>query len=1448
MTGKDITLQGLKQALPLFAALTAAGLAGNYFSYEIFFNIQFIFGSIFAMLALQMLGLRYGVLAAVLISSITYLRWNHPYAIIIMTAEVLFVGLLNRRKSTGIVEADTIYWVCIGMPLAYFFYHGIMHLPMSNTTLTMVKQTVNGIANTLAARLIFMAASSRFRKTSFSLRELVFNILAFFVLTASLSLLAVQSRKELTDTDRSIRGSLGFSKERISGNIDKWLKANLEVIAYVAKESEKQPVARMQQIVELTVDTHRDLIRIGIMDGSAVSRAYAPRIDELGHSNIGKSFADRDYLPALKQTLKPMLSEIMTGRVGVPSPVAALLVPIVLQGEYAGYVGVILNLQGLQQLIALNAQGQMVQGLLFTLVDSHNRVIVTNRTDLKVMDTFTRGPGDFTQHDDGISQWVPLSHKNTPVSERWKRSFYVAESRIGDLSEWKLILELPIAPVQKKLFEKYAAYFGEVFVMLLVALLLAKLLSQWLVSSLEELSTVSADVPSKLLTSEAITWPRSRIVETQHLVDNFLEMTLALAHQFEEIRNINRALEERVRERTQKLQESEQRFRSQYRWLPVPAYTWRNEGDDFMLIDCNMAAELITGGKISTYFGAKASQFYKDREDIVADMQTCHKQQEHIRREMTYTFVSSGETKDFHVDYIFVPPDMVVVYTEDTTERTRAANALRESEERLRLALSSAGQGWFDLEVQTGKVTVSPEYVSLIGYDPEEFSTSLNEWIENIHPEDRDAVVSEYRACLATGGPRTMEYRRRAKSGDWKWISSVGKIVEFDAGHKPVRMIGIHTDITGRKKAEEVLTASSARLKTLIDNIRDGVLFEDENRKILYTNQQFCDLFRIPAPPEALIGADCRNAAQECCSLFACPEGFLCGLEGLLVRQEVVTGEECLMADGRVLERDYAPIIIGGEHRGNLWTYQDITQRKQAEEQLRHSEQLLQDVTSNLGVGIYVFNPDSKISFMNPMAEHLWGWTKEELNEKGAHDLVHYLRPDGSPLPLAECRVHGVIAQQTAYVSSDEVFVRRDGTVFPVSIISTPLMKEGAVVGSVTAFRDITEDKKMEEEVRKAQKLESVGVLAGGIAHDFNNLLTGIMGNISLGKMFLAEGKSERVAELLDNAEEASEAAKELSFRLLTFSKGGDPVRKISSIEGILRRSAALALSGSNVAASFVLPRDLWPIEIDEGQMLQVFNNIIINAREAMPGGGTVMITGENITITGGESASLKKGHYAKISVKDTGSGISRMNLDRIFDPYFSTKGLGSRKGTGLGLSICMSVINKHDGHISVESQEGEGTTFHIWLPASAEGYAAGEPGLTKTESGSRKILFMDDDERIRNLVENMMEFLGCEVTFANNGAEAIEIFNRTKASGKSYDAVILDLTIQGGMGGDQAVKRLLEIDPGVKAVISSGYADSPVLKHFREYGFVEALAKPYRIEQLKVLLDKLFSTARPAG
>jgi PAS domain S-box-containing protein len=504
----------------------------------------------------------------------------------------------------------------------------------------------------------------------------------------------------------------------------------------------------------------------------------------------------------------------------------------------------------------------------------------------------------------------------------------------------------------------------------------------------------------------------------------------------------------------------------------------------------------------------------------------------------------------------------------------------------------------------------------------------------------------------------------------------------------------------------------------------------------------------------------------------------------------------------------------------------------------RVAEQALRNVTSNLGEGIYVYQENGAITFMNPTAERLLGWSAEELNEKGAHNLIHGHRADGTPLPAEECGMLRVIKSGKLYHSRDEVMMRRDGTVFPVSVVSTPIMENGKVTGSVTAFCDITDERKLEAELLKLQKLESVGVLAGGIAHDYNNLLQAIMGNISLARIYLDQHSPGKALALLQEAEAASESAKDLSFRLLTFSRGADPIRKVSAVSDLIEKSTRLSLSGSNLLCDAVLPVDLRPVYVDEGQMTQVFNNILVNAREAMPQGGAIAIRAENVAIGAGDPLPIQAGDYVKISIRDSGPGIPEELQSRIFDPYFTTKEMGSIKGTGLGLAICMSIINKHHGHIGIESRKGAGTTIYLYLPA-----ASSDDGVSQNAHAGipeNSLLFMDDDEKIRSVFGRMASQLGYAVEYASNGNEAIVLYSEASKAGRTFYGVILDLTVQGGMGGVEAVKKLLELDPGVKAIISSGYAHDPVIDQYPEYGFVAAITKPFNMDQLKTLLDKL--------
>ena len=514
------------------------------------------------------------------------------------------------------------------------------------------------------------------------------------------------------------------------------------------------------------------------------------------------------------------------------------------------------------------------------------------------------------------------------------------------------------------------------------------------------------------------------------------------------------------------------------------------------------------------------------------------------------------------------------------------------------------------------------------------------------------------------------------------------------------------------------------------------------------------------------------------------------------------------------------------------------TRRKRVEEALRESEKKYSTIIEKSNDGIVILQ-DGVFKYINPKMVEMAHFPAKDLLGKS---FIDFVAPNFKNLVIQ--RYQRRISGENVPDRYEIEIITREGTTIPVEINPSLIEYEGKPA-DMAIIRDITERKKADQEMVIAQKLESLGTLAGGIAHDFNNLLQTILGNVSLARMYLATRSSEGVSSLLERAEETLETAKQLSFRLLTFSKGGDPLRRASSAEDILRKSIDLSLRGSNVNCDLALPHDLWPIEIDEGQMTQVFNNILINAKEAMPDGGTISISARNTIISQSDPLPLKEGKYVQVSIKDHGIGMSDDIMSKIFDPYFSTKGLGSRKGSGLGLSICLSIVAKHEGHISFESEKGTGTTFHIFLPALKETSCRQETGEAQPQDISRKrLLFMDDDANIRHLVGEMMEYLGYEAEFAGTGEEAIEIYHRSKESGEPFGVVILDLTVQGGMGGDKAIKKLIEIDPDVKAVISSGYVDAPVMRDYEQYGFVDAMVKPYRMEQLKEILDKLFRSA----
>ncbi|MDM8517071.1 ATP-binding protein [Desulfobacterales bacterium HSG16] len=387
----------------------------------------------------------------------------------------------------------------------------------------------------------------------------------------------------------------------------------------------------------------------------------------------------------------------------------------------------------------------------------------------------------------------------------------------------------------------------------------------------------------------------------------------------------------------------------------------------------------------------------------------------------------------------------------------------------------------------------------------------------------------------------------------------------------------------------------------------------------------------------------------------------------------------------------------------------------------------------------------------------------------------------------------------------------------------------------VALYDDRTKLMRLEEGLRQTQKMEAVGTLAGGIAHDFNNMLGVITGNISYALSIL--NNDDELYEVLSDVQESSKQAQSLTHQLLTFSKGGAPIKKVSNINRLIKESAIFSLRGAKANCDFVFLQDLFAAEIDEGQINQVIGNLVINANQAMANGGTIKVRTENAEIGAESDLPLSTGRYIKIIVEDQGIGISQKHISNIFEPYFSTK----QKGSGLGLATTYSIIKKHDGHISVYSEIEKGTVFTIYLPASLKAVDKIKDSEKFNHIGHGKILIMDDQKPILDMVERMLNRMEYETAAAIDGTQAVKMYREAHLSSKGFDLVILDLTVPGGMGGAETIVELLKVDPKVKAVVSSGYSNDPVMANYENYGFCGVIPKPYTKSQLSELLNKIF-------
>jgi PAS domain S-box-containing protein len=777
----------------------------------------------------------------------------------------------------------------------------------------------------------------------------------------------------------------------------------------------------------------------------------------------------------------------------------------------------------------------------------------------------------------------------------------------------------------------------------------------------------------------------------------------------------------------------------------------------------------------------------------------------------------------------------IVCVASDITDLKNAESAMRDSEEKYRTLVEQSLQGI--IVIQKNRIVYTNNaFATMTGYSTEELYSFTPEKVFALaHPDDQRLVWGRLKERLAGKTvPQQYEFRGISKDGSERLLEMYASLIALN-GLPAVQ--GTILNITERKHAEVALKVSEANYRHLFNAEPDAIFIVDTETKCI-----------VDVNPAAL-------------KLYGYGYDEICGLQAVTLSAEPeksarhirqIVSEDSFDGTREIVQRLHKskdgtvfPVEIGhGVYTRDgrkmiCAVMRDITIRKRIEDELAAEKERLIVTLRSIGDGVISTDLRGKIISVNKVAEELTGWQEEdaigmpltkvfhivdEFNRKRCEDPVRKVMETGGVAGLA----------------NNTILIGKDGKEHVIADSGAPIMdSQNKIIGAVLVFRDITEKRKMEAELVNAQKLESLGVLAGGIAHDFNNFLTAIIGNLSLAKIECKPG--DQVVALLNEMEKASLQAKNLTQQLLTFSRGGEPVKKLVTLAELVKNSATFSLRGSNVGCKFSISQDLLPVEVDESQIGQVINNLVLNADHAMPEGGIIEICAENITLTADNKFSLPAGPYLRTSFRDHGVGIGPDHLPKVFDPYFTTK----QKGSGLGLTVAYSIIDKHNGRMTVESELGHGTTFTIYLPASEK--PAGQPADEEKRLfiGKGKILVMDDEVFIRDLATQMLSKIGYEVSVANDGNEAIEMYRQAQKSGEPFDTVIMDLTVPGGMGGKEAVLKLKKLDPNVKALVSSGYSNDPIMSNFRDYGFQGVVKKPYRIQDMSDSLRSVITVKK---
>ena len=1411
----------------------ATALGGNYFSLPVLLGVDFLFGSIAVLIIARLYGVVWGTLAAFLASSYTYFLWQHPYAILLFTGEALFVGLFLNRKNANMVLLDGIFWIFIGMPMVWLFYFEILGLGNLQVSIVMLKDAVNGIFNALLAGLIvaylpLRAWAGRSPETNpLSLHQTLFNLLVGFVLFPTLILMILDSRREVDRIEEDIQARLEQESSQLAGSLRRWQQQHLHAVtglAQVATSSDMKPSEALQQKVDLMRLVFPDFHAVYIADMEGTAVAFSPPTNEEGESAIGLNFRDRPYFKELKATLRPVVSDLLLGRVGAPHPIVTIAVPVLVENRFQGFAFGALDLGHLSELLKLSIRKEALQA---TVVDRQNRVIGSTEDRWKPRQEFDRYQnGEIHWVRGSMFQWLPEA-KDLPAMERWKKSFYVQETPLGDLIPWTLVVEEPLFPYQRYVQGVYLKRFVAIVALTVLALILSAFLSRRLVSPLSKLAEVTTNLPGKLLDQGAIHWPNSAVVEMNALIYNFKLMVRILKQNFQEIQSAKEELEKRTQE----------------------------------LLETN--EELET----------------------------------------------------------------------EIAERRRAEEALRESEERLRLTLKATHMGTWDWNVLTGQITWSDSLEAIFGLTPGALEGTYEAFLERVHPGDRKLVSQSIARTIQEGADYDIEFRIVWPGGAVHWITSKGQVFHDETG-RAVRMVGVSMDITQRKRSEQRLATQHAVTRILSESTTVGEAIP----RIL---QAICESLGWEVGGFWNVGRDAH--VLRCIDLWHTPSMEIAEFEAVsrqytfppgigLPGRVWSSGESAWIADV-VKDRNFPrasfaaknglhvafgfPILLGSEILGVIEFFSheiqepdqellemmtaigsqigQFIERKRAEEE--RAQLLVREQTARAEAEA----AQQRLAFLASASEvlaasldyeaalaetahlvvpHLADWCAVDIvaedqsirNLEIAHvdpakvELAHKLRRLYPIDPNASYGVPNVLrtGQPEIYPEIPDALLAataRDAEHLRIlrelnfkSAMVVPLQVRERILGAITFVSaesgrryssidlalavDLArraaiaiDNARLFRELREASRRKDEFLAM--LAHELRNPLAPIVNSLQILRLCKADDST--LNRSMDVVERQVQHMARLLDDLLDVSRitrGKIQLRKelleLAAVVACAVETSRPFIEAQNHELLVSLPQESIHLEADPVRLEQILVNLLNNAAKYTEPGGRIWLT------------CAREGKEITLRVRDTGIGIPQEMLPQIFDLFTQVNPSLARSqgGLGIGLTLVRNLVEMHGGKVSAYSAgPGQGSEFVVHLPiVNRELQTAGEavPRSGIGHPPSRRILIVDDNVDAAKTLGELLELYGYEVHLGYDGPTAIK-----KALAYRPQVVLLDIGLP-GMNGYEVARALRQQESlsGMLLAALTGYGQEEDRNRSREAGFDYHFTKPVDLSALQQVLD----------